>query len=117
MMEKPCHIYARKLWPLRHGHPLWIPDSKTGEVFVGDVGWIREGEFRALFNSLEDALDPINYHRGVPSGFRPLNPPNLVIHGPEIVLQSKFITDGDSKIYGMNARNHRSAVIQVFYYS
>ncbi len=47
-------IYAEQLISLRYGYPLWHPDPspERAPVQLGDVGWVREGEVRALFNAL-----------------------------------------------------------------
>lgn len=96
MSTLPCEIYASKLIQLRYGHPLWVPNPKTGQVFVGDVGYIKGGEFRALFNTLEDRLDPINFMGKVPAGFTPLDVSSLTLYGPEVTDCRRILLDGDS---------------------
>ncbi|KAM5540307.1 hypothetical protein V8D89_006126 [Ganoderma adspersum] len=80
MSVKPWDIYAKQLLPLGYGHPLWMPEPNSGrEVFIGDVGWLNTGEFRALFNSMEEAVHPTNQEKKVPLGFQVFRPSNLSI--------------------------------------
>jgi hypothetical protein len=57
-----------------YGHALWEPSP--GELFpaveVGDVGFIREGKFHRLFNSLLPANHPSHQNFGVPEHYEPL---------------------------------------------
>ncbi|KAL1943450.1 hypothetical protein VTO73DRAFT_4525 [Trametes versicolor] len=68
-------IYAEQLVSLGYGYPLWYPDPspERAPVQLGDVGWVKEGEFHALFNALREAHDaqPMG---AVPADFAPLNP-------------------------------------------
>ena len=72
MSTRPWDIYARELLPCGYGHPLWVPEpSASGrEILMGDVGWVDDGEFRALFNSREDADHPINCEMDTPQNFK-----------------------------------------------
>lgn len=73
-----------------HGHALWEPNS--GELHhaieVGDVGYIRQGNFLRLFNVLLPANHPSHQKFGVPESHEPLKP-GIVDHidsstlGPE----------------------------------
>ena len=65
----PWYIYAEQLFWEEYGYPLWVPHGEGGEPFIGDVGWMRQGEFCPLFNSREDADDPIHFDKGVPRNF------------------------------------------------
>ena len=67
-------IYRDQLASLHHGHALWEPDPSGlyDQVQVGDVGYVREGHFLRLFNTLLSADDRAQVH-GVPEGFVPLN--------------------------------------------
>lgn len=63
-------IYADQLYGHGYGHPLWHPEpNSTGEVQIGDVGYIFEGAFVRLFNILLPPDDAENKRNGVPEGF------------------------------------------------
>jgi hypothetical protein len=58
-----------------HGHALWVP-SPGGlypAVEVGDVGFIREGQFHRLFNALLPEDHPSHKDFGVPEYHKPLD--------------------------------------------
>jgi hypothetical protein len=57
-----------------YGHALWEPDHGNlyPAVKVGDVGYIREGKFRRLFNVLLPAEDESHEDFGVPEYHEPL---------------------------------------------
>ena len=59
-----------------YGHALWDPDPGNlyPAVKVGDVGYIREGKFRRLFNVLLPAEDKSHEDLGVPEYHEPLTP-------------------------------------------
>ena len=81
MASRPCDIYAEQLFPLGHGHPLWIPEPNNNgrEIDIGDVGWLKDGDFRSLFNSMKPEDDPVNAAKGVPLDFEVFNPRNISI--------------------------------------
>ena len=85
MLTKPWDIYAKHFHGGDLGHPLWIPEPNEfaggREIFMGDVGYLREGQFIPLFNVMKPTDDPIN-RRGVPRGFKNLSEsrPKLSIH-------------------------------------
>ncbi|CAL1716217.1 unnamed protein product [Somion occarium] len=60
-------VYARQMLALNYGLALWqpSPSSRHKQVQIGDVGYIRDGSFRLLFN----AAKPTG---AVPEGFVPL---------------------------------------------
>ena len=65
-------IYAAQLVSRGYGHPLWQPEpTRLGEPLLGDVGFLQEGCFYRLFNSMKSQDDPVNA-RGVSEGFVPL---------------------------------------------
>nr|VWO97603.1 Superoxide dismutase (EC [Ganoderma boninense] len=79
---KPWDVYVEELLPIGYGHPLWSPEPiSTGsrEVLVGDVGWLKEGEFRALFNTTRDEDDAIHQELGVPRDFTVFSPSTALI--------------------------------------
>ncbi len=93
----PWEIYTRTLVHLGYGYPLWHPvpevDADYGprEVEIGSVGFVDEGRFRHLFNSLKPADDPFNLSR-VPEEFQPFRPPLRTIAGPEEVITQSCLT-------------------------
>lgn len=93
-MNAAWDIYAKQLIPLRFGYPLWgaEPDSRFGEVQLGDVGYLREGHFCFLFNAMAPATDPRNLLRGVPDNFKTFCPPN-----PEPIRRLNTITQHQLK--------------------
>ncbi|RDX43503.1 hypothetical protein OH76DRAFT_1192777 [Lentinus brumalis] len=74
---KAWDIYAKELLHLGFGHPLWIPEPspESGEVQLGDVGYLSQGKFCFLFNCMRGADDQVN-RRGVPEGFEVFIPPD-----------------------------------------
>ena len=56
-----------------YGHALWRPSPSDPDkpVQVGDVGFIRRGNFHRLFNALLPAHDP-SQELGVPEHHEPL---------------------------------------------
>ncbi|KAI1785775.1 hypothetical protein LXA43DRAFT_104153 [Ganoderma leucocontextum] len=90
MPAEPWAVYAKELFPVGFGYPLWKPEpaSTDGrEIFIGDVGWLKEGEFRALFNSIRDADHPVNQDLDVPRDFQVFYPPNLSIGKADRITQ------------------------------
>lgn len=92
------NIYAQMLSGLGHGYPLWHPgpeiDENYGfrEVDVGAVGYVDDGRFRHLFNSLRSAEDSFNKDR-VPQQFEQLHRQTLQISGPEYsITQESFLS-------------------------
>ncbi|KAF9459074.1 hypothetical protein BDZ94DRAFT_1061835 [Collybia nuda] len=66
-------IYAEQLRDLRRGHPLYHPEPRAeGPVEIGDVGYIKDGAFRRLFNVSRPPDDPVQRF-GVPDDFVQLN--------------------------------------------
>ncbi|KAI0638712.1 hypothetical protein C8Q77DRAFT_1077109 [Trametes polyzona] len=67
-------IYAKQLFPRRHGYPLWHPepDETYGEIQIGDVGRFRQGAFWGLFN----ACLPTDHEQpfGTPDNYEPFVP-------------------------------------------
>ncbi|OSC98124.1 hypothetical protein PYCCODRAFT_1471329 [Trametes coccinea BRFM310] len=92
MGNPPWKIYAEQLAPVGFGYPLWAPDPPPGTnpVELGDVGWVRRGEFVALFNACRAADDrqPLN---AVPSGYEPLDPSTLVTRGPRESIRQEVL--------------------------
>ena len=85
-MESSCApaVYAEQLVNRGYGLPLWRPEpvTPTDEVEIGDVGYVSEGEFIRLFNTMKPAGDPLNAN-GVPSGFVMLQPGPWLLRSDE----------------------------------
>ncbi len=66
--------YRDQLASLYHGHALWVPDPAGlyDRVRVGDIGYVKQGHFDRMFNTLLPANDPTQVY-GVPEGFVPLS--------------------------------------------
>ena len=60
------------------GHALWEPGpgEQNHQVEVGDVGFIREGQFNRLFNVLLPGEHESHERFGVPEGHEPLSHSN-----------------------------------------
>ncbi|KAJ7020375.1 hypothetical protein C8F04DRAFT_974348 [Mycena alexandri] len=77
MTSRDWELYGRLLFPKGLGYPLFSPTvpanfplerRKTG-IKIGDVGYVRDGSFEAVFNILHDANDQDFNPWGVPPGF------------------------------------------------
>ena len=89
MSHLPYHIFRDTL-AIKYpdcGHALWKPSP--GELYdaveVGDVGFIRDGCFRRLFNVFLPGDHPSHQRFGVPENHQQLRlkGPNLVYKGSE----------------------------------
>lgn len=79
-------IYAEQLIPRGYGLPLWKPEPpRSGEHEIGDVGFLQNGRFCRLFNSMKSPDDPVNI-LGVPEGFKPLVLPEHLLDENEDFL-------------------------------
>ena len=77
-----------------YGHALWQPSPSNPDnpVGIGDVGFIRNGKFHRLFNTLISAEDQPN----VPEHYEQLVP-NFADHISEDTLSSyHYCSDGIS---------------------
>ncbi|KAL0572262.1 hypothetical protein V5O48_009708 [Marasmius crinis-equi] len=105
-MGKPAsQIYARSLFALGHGCPLWVPEPNSelppqylaNGMQIGDVGILRaEGKFAFLFNVCHSAQDPIN-QRGVPDGFKQLEWNRLLDRTDTIFRPNEPLVSGAAK--------------------
>lgn len=76
-------VYAEQLVGRGYGLPLWHPEpTKFGEVEIGDVGFVSEGQFIRLFNAMQSADHAVNA-RGVPAGFVMLQAADEFLHDNE----------------------------------
>ncbi|TBU45946.1 hypothetical protein BD309DRAFT_955063 [Dichomitus squalens] len=110
----PWHIYAEQLFWAGYGYPLWVPDGEGGEPFIGDVGWMRQGEFRPLFNSREDAEDPIHFDKGVPQNFTVLDRLKLGVTGKDHLIKHQFVCGQNLRQKVLKGPKRRSPVGYAF---
>lgn len=69
----PSAVYASKLFSLGQGYALWYPEPHvTGEVQVGDVGYIDDGAFVRLLN-VWAVVPPITYWQTAFENSEPLS--------------------------------------------
>lgn len=88
-MGLACDVYTKLMFHRGHGYPLWEPEpTKSGEVLVGDIGYILEGGFYRLFNATLPADHAIHERCGVPDGYVPFTYPDALRHRRESALQS-----------------------------
>jgi hypothetical protein len=87
-----AEIYVKQMRKLKHGDALWVPESP---VEVGDVGFLDDGAFYRLFNTILPSNHPLQ-SVGVPATFEPLvippnfwnETPNYFVHGTVLKSQS-----------------------------
>lgn len=72
-MNRSVRLHEDLLTPLGYGYPLLHPEAnpKTGEIRIGDVGFLKDGYFILLFNCLSSKDDPVNKGRRIPEEFIP----------------------------------------------
>lgn len=78
------NVYAKELYHLGHGYPLWVPEPdlhSSREVEIADLGWIKDGRFVHLLRCKETQLE-LQPKYVEPKDYVPFNPPNLVTSGP-----------------------------------
>ena len=86
-------IYASQLVHLRYGHPLWYPEpEESGEVDIGDVGYITDGTFNRLFNARYDPNHEKNKN-GVPENFD-----KLLVSDEDISERKRMVEPGTSLV-------------------
>ncbi|KIP08102.1 hypothetical protein PHLGIDRAFT_127238 [Phlebiopsis gigantea 11061_1 CR5-6] len=95
-LDPPHALYARQLAKLGYGLPLWHPEpSATGDVEIGDVGYVDNGRFVRMFNTVDSTVRSAN--RGVlPKGYTlfKIEPQYLVTTGlPSRIWTSSTISD------------------------
>ncbi|KAI0366169.1 hypothetical protein BV20DRAFT_1124493 [Pilatotrama ljubarskyi] len=99
-MVAPWDIYAAKLFPCGYGHPLWIPEPSivSGEIQIGDVGYLDEGRFHFLFHAMRPSDDPVNI-RGTPANFVPFRAPSpFIVDFPNEITQPEVRSEGIQSI-------------------
>ena len=84
-------VYAKNLFPLGFGYPLWKPDPAPGHrgVEIGDVGRLERGEFRTLFSTMQP--DTAVQAKGVPEGYVQFATHPGSIHGPREEIMQPII--------------------------
>jgi hypothetical protein len=98
-----------------YGHALWEPNPGNlyPAVEVGDVGYIKKGKFRRLFNVLLPANHPSHRNFGVPEYHEPLtlnvenhidigtlSPHNFYSSGVTLGLESDRRVQADGYVTG-----------------
>ena len=69
---RSASVYAEQLASKGRGIPMWYPEpSGSGEVEIGDIGFLHNGGFHRLFNVTVGRDHPFNVD-GVPDNFVPL---------------------------------------------
>ena len=80
-MGVACEVYTKLLFQRGHGHPLWEPEpTASGEVLIGDVGYIFDGGFYRLFNATLPSGHAIHERWGVPAAYEPFDFPEALLH-------------------------------------
>ncbi|TFK84726.1 hypothetical protein K466DRAFT_496053 [Polyporus arcularius HHB13444] len=104
---KAWDIYAKELRDLGFGQPLWIPEPspESGEVQLGDVGYLSQGKFCFLFNCMRSADDPVN-RKGVPASFEVFIPPDGPVEESAKTIRNHIM---DPILLCDNARSSSSA--------
>ena len=72
----PFTVYQNQLASLYHGLPLWEPNPPKefyDKVSIGDVGYVREGEFIRMFNVMLPRDHVSNRILGEPPHYEPLS--------------------------------------------
>ncbi|KAI0754014.1 hypothetical protein C8Q80DRAFT_1116867 [Daedaleopsis nitida] len=80
-MGLACDVYTRLMLPRGHGYPLWEPEpTESGEVLIGDVGYVLDGGFYRLFNATLPPDHPIHKRWGVPDGYEIFSFSDALLH-------------------------------------
>lgn len=90
LMGTVSTVYAEQLLPLGHGFPLWFPEpsEQCDDVRIGDVGYIWDGCFIRLFNTMLPRSHPVNQD-GVPKGYK------VMKHSPkDICKRESYLAAG-----------------------
>lgn len=103
-MHTAGNVYAKELYHLGHGYPLWTPDpdprSQRLEVDIADLGWVEDGMFHHVLRCRTTQGEEHQPHQVQPANYVPFNPPNLVISKPtesitQPMLHSRSIKNVD----------------------
>ena len=105
-MGLACHVYTKLMFQQAHGHPLWEPEpTKSGEVLIGDVGYILDGGFYRLFNATLPSEHPVHQRSGIPEDYEPFVYPDTLLH-----RRSNAISAGPICSKSVVARNVEGAL-------
>jgi hypothetical protein len=85
----PFYLYQELLQSQYHGTALWNPNPveglyDCGQVSIGDVGYLFEGDFIRMFNVTLPWDDPSNTKLGMPDAYESLE------QDPDNVRPSEF---------------------------
>ncbi|RPD70198.1 WD40 repeat-like protein [Lentinus tigrinus ALCF2SS1-7] len=75
-------VYARQLFPLKHGFPVWNghPESDGDELDLGSVIYTQGGgKYLTLFNCMKPVEEEEKIRRGIPEDHKPIPQTNLLI--------------------------------------
>lgn len=95
-------VYAKQLFHFGYGHPLWEPELKqgSGEVLIGDVGYLLNGGFYRIFNATKDAENPIQVY-GIPEEFERIDLGPMVPTGtPKVIEQGPMFSQSVKELHG-----------------
>ena len=94
---------------LQQGYALWFPEPHTtGEVQIGDVGWIKDGGFVRLFN-IDSTVQPVPKW---PESYEPTYPlPDNVLSPNLLDMRKNVLNPGTFKSRGVE-ENRVKANIQ-----
>ena len=111
-------IYAEELGGLGYGYPMWNPDlgEPGGKVMVGDIGYLRDGDFRLLFNCTLPAHHPLHEQRKecLPRDFIPFEVDPKDQLGPKVRITDSVITCKSSKSQSFHAEGGAGYVAMCF---
>lgn len=86
-----AYTYAKELHSYGYGLPLWYPELPVEGVRIGDVGFVTEGRFHALFNCTTAA----DAQQATPDNFQPLTiPKNLIIDNQNAISAGPLVSSG-----------------------
>ncbi|EIW56379.1 uncharacterized protein TRAVEDRAFT_85565, partial [Trametes versicolor FP-101664 SS1] len=85
-------VYAESLTYLGYGYPLWCPDTwnqlRPWDIEIGDVGWLRKGQFCPLIRTTTSRATQQPYGT-LPAGHVPFDISRAALGGnPDRIMQS-----------------------------
>ena len=85
------NVYAKQLFLMRHGYPLWHPEIERGrgfEIQIGDVGYLQAGAFNRIVNATLPSDHQDHQKFGTPKDHEPFKIKPFLIHTQENVIES-----------------------------